>query len=134
MQKGAYRVIGKRWHLRNRKRHFTRRGAVMYRYAKRTRNYVRDKLRKHGHNRPLEFSGQSKRDSRTARITSTSKGTRVNMTLLRKLNYRHPKSRIRMAEEMRRVTGREARELQGVGNKDTETRLRRYRRKRTVSK
>ena len=135
MQKRAYKKLGRRWHRRNRPRHFTRRGAVAYRYAKRTRNYVRDKLRKHGHNRPLEFSGDSKRNSRFANIRSTSKGVRVAMTLLRVLNLRHPKSRINMAEEMRRVTGKEARELRDVGNRDIEGRLKRYRRRRfTASK
>lgn len=56
---------------------------------------------------PLVFSGDTRELVRRAKITSTSKGTKVRYPGARKLNFKHPKSKIRMSDEFRRVLPRE---------------------------
>ena len=67
------------------------------------RSYTGRKLKKFGHRRPLEFSGETRRNVRSASISSTSKGSRVRYPGARKLNFRNPHSDIRMAEEFRKL-------------------------------
>ncbi|WP_044250376.1 hypothetical protein [Rhodopirellula sp. SWK7] len=76
------------------------------------RSYTGRKERKFGHRNPLEYSGESKRNAKaTAVIISDSSGVRVKYPGLRKLNLRHSNSNINMADEFRRITTRENREL-----------------------
>jgi hypothetical protein len=99
--------------------YFKRKGEGMARDSKQfKRSYTGRKLAKFGHTRPLEFSGETRRLVRTASITSTSGGGRVAYPGARKFNFRHPKSRINMALEFRRVVPREASELAGVFDRD----------------
>lgn len=63
---------------------------------------------------PLVKSGDSRRNARVARITSSSNRGRVTYPGLRKLNRRHKDSRIRMNEEFRRFTAREIPRLADV--------------------
>lgn len=75
------------------------------------RSYTGRKERKWGHTRPLEFSGRTRDAVRTARITSTSKGARVSYSGASTLNFKHPKSQIRMNEEFRTITRAESEQL-----------------------
>jgi hypothetical protein len=104
------------WHREMRPKHFTHAGATEYRYAPRRGergggrrfegSYTQRKLKKYGHTRPLEFTGESKRASADLKIKATSKGGRCILSTPR-LNYRHPDSQVRAREEMTRVSDRE---------------------------
>ena len=75
------------------------------------RSYMGKKMRLYHHQNPLQFSGKSKRSARFATPTSTSKGGRIAYRGMRVFNFRHPRSRVRMNEEFRRIIPREAEEL-----------------------
>jgi hypothetical protein len=112
--KAEWEEAAKYWGEEFRPKHFTPEGAAAYGYTKRKgenlakgskayrRSYTGRKERQMGHTDPLVFTGESKRESSRYRIFATSKGARLSMPT-RKLNYRHPKSQIRMADELRRV-------------------------------
>lgn len=72
------------------------------------KSYTGRKLRMMGHTRPLEFSGDTRRKVRSASISSTSKGGKAAYAGASKFNFRHPKSKIRMSEEFKRITAAEA--------------------------
>lgn len=57
---------------------------------------------------PLVFTGNTRRAVRTASITSTSKGGKAAYSGARVFNFRHPKSKVNMADEFRRITPRES--------------------------
>lgn len=61
ISKLGWAAAGAFWHRVILPRHFTHRGARQYGYAKRSRRYELRKLRKYGHTRPLEYSGELKR-------------------------------------------------------------------------
>ncbi|MCA9270967.1 MAG: hypothetical protein KDA41_20945 [Planctomycetales bacterium] len=93
------------------------------------RSYTGRKLRKYGHTRPLEFSGETRQRIRAyANITatSTSRHTTVKVAYpgARRFNLRHPKSRINMALEFRRIVPSEFTPLARVYDADLEQRLR----------
>jgi hypothetical protein len=68
------------WHRRYLPMHFKQGAGRRYRYQPRTRPYLRHKRKKHGHSRPLEFSGELRREvTRRATITGTSRRARVTM-------------------------------------------------------
>lgn len=71
-------------------------------------SYTGRKLKRFGHTRPLEYSGESRRNVRMASISSTSKGGKASYRGAAKFNFRHPKSKIRMNEEFTRLTQTEA--------------------------
>lgn len=52
---------------------------------------------------PLFWTGDTKRKMRSANITSTSKGGKAAYRGASKFSFRHPKSRVRMNEEFRRI-------------------------------
>lgn len=74
-------------------------------------SYTGRKLRMKGHMNPLEFSGETRRKIRYASISSTSKGGKAAYSGASKFNLRHSKSKIRMSEEFRRITAKEAQAL-----------------------
>lgn len=76
------------------------------------RSYTGRKLQKYGHTLPLVASGET-RDNILSGVSAkaTSGGVRIRFPAARKFNYRHPKSQIRMNEEFRRITHREAVQL-----------------------
>lgn len=81
------------------------------------RSYTGQKLRYFGHTNPLMKSGKTKRATQIpSSIKSTSKGGKVSYRA-GTLNYKHPKSKIRMHEEFRRITSRENTELANVYDK-----------------
>ena len=100
-------------HQKHIPKHFTAAGAEEYKYMARkgdkmprgtkrfNRSYVGRKLKKYGHTRPLEFSGTSKRLTRVRDVRVTSK--RGRLILPPGFNRKHPKSRIRMRDEITAV-------------------------------
>ena len=87
---------GKLWHVDIRPKHFTNRGATEYGYRPRqgergsggkfNSSYTARKLRKFGHTRPLEYTGETKRMSRIVRVVNTSKSVKLRYSL-RKLDF-----------------------------------------------
>ena len=76
------------------------------------RSYSGKKFKRFGHMRPLEFSGDTKREIKQgAHVKVTKNGARVVFPAARKFNLRHPTSQIRMNEEFRSITTREAQTL-----------------------
>lgn len=72
---------------------------------------------------PLVKSGTTRKAVRTASITSTSKGGRATYRGARVFNFRHPRSRVRMNEEFRRLLQREAEELARVYDRELDAGL-----------
>ena len=120
--RAEFEEVGHRWGREYRPRHFTDEGARMYGYIKRKgegmtqgsraqrRSYTGRKLREKGHTLPLVWEGKSRDASARYRLYPTKSGVRISMPTPR-LNLRHPKSQIRMADELRKVTPREKEEL-----------------------
>lgn len=76
--------------------------------SRRPRSYAARKLRKLGHSDPLVFSGEGRRLAlHGPQIVRATKDT-IRIPLPRKFNFRNPKSRVVMSDEIRRVTDREA--------------------------
>lgn len=75
------------------------------------RSYTGQKLRIKKHTRPLEFSRETRNAVRFANVSSNSKGGKAAYRGASKFNFRHPRSKIRMSEEFRRITRQEANEL-----------------------
>lgn len=112
--KSAWRDTGRHFHSKMRDRRFTPQHARTANYTPRTRGYQKQKRARKGHNRPLEFSGETRRLVRTTSQTETSKGTKLRYAGARKLNFRHPNSKVRAALEFRRITAGEANQLARV--------------------
>lgn len=112
------------WHQRYYEGHFTRTGAIKYAYQPRTgqnqprdskafwRSYTGRKLRKVGHADPLKFTGDAYRRGKVASVRATSKQAKV--VLPNKFNWKHPKSRIVMRDELTRVLPGESDALRGI--------------------
>ena len=121
--KKAWYAVALRFHVEMRDKRFTpehareagytlRKGEGQPRESKSFRqSYTGRKLRMKGHTNPLEFSGETRRAVRTTSITATSNGGKASYRGASKFNFRHPKSRVRMSEEFRRITRAEAIEL-----------------------
>lgn len=121
--KEAWRDTAMEFHANYRDKRFTaehareagytaRKGELQPRGSKAFRqSYTGRKLRIKGHTRPLEFSGETRRAVRATSITSTSRGGKASYRGASKFNFRHPKSRVRMSEEFRRITRAESIEL-----------------------
>lgn len=121
--KAAWYDVALRFHSEYRDKRFTedhareadygrRKGELMSRGTSQFRkSYTGRKLRIKGHTRPLEFSGETRRKVRMASISSTSKGGKAAYSGASKFNFKHPKSKIRMSEEFRRITAKEADQL-----------------------
>lgn len=121
------------WHSKFRPKHFTAEGANEYKYAARkgekmtrgtkafNRSYTGRKLASKGHSRPLVFSGVSERLSRIRDIRVTSKRGRA--ILPPGFNRKHPKSRIRMRDEVTRVSTREEKTLAAIADRSVTRRL-----------
>lgn len=79
--KAALREQAEYWQKTLLPRHFTPTAARKYGYARRTAAYQRAKQKKHGHNRPLDWSGKMRGHvlHGAARVTATGKGLRVTI-------------------------------------------------------
>ena len=101
-----------------------RKGELLPRGSKAFRqSYTGRKLRMFGHTRPLEFSGETRRKVRFARISSGHRFGRIAYPGASKFNFRHPRSRIVMSEEFRRITQAEAQYLGEIYDADLDKRL-----------
>jgi len=122
--KASWVEAGKWWHANRRDLRFSvahgRKAGYLPRKGEETglsraeffRSYTGRKLRRWGHRRPLEFSGETRRMVRSVSITaSTQSRTNYHVRLAyagaRKFNFRNPHSQIRMADEFRRLTPEE---------------------------
>lgn len=115
----ALRQIGALWHSRFRPKHFTHAGAKEYGYTRRRGedstfgsksfwgSYTGRKFNRYRHTLPLVYSGLSRRLTAVRDIRATRKRVRIVMPAPA-LNLRPRNGRIRMREEMTRVSRREA--------------------------
>jgi hypothetical protein len=70
------------------------------------------KFKRFGHQRPLEFTGETRRAiASMPSVSSVSTGVKVRYAGANKFNFRHPKSKINMREEFTRVLTDEANSL-----------------------
>lgn len=111
--KSSWLKVGVLFHEEMRQKRFTKAHGIRAGYAKRKgdnlafgskgwkRSTAGQKFRKaKGSPNPLVFSGDSRDRSELGNsITATSNGVKVRYPGLRKLNFRHPKSRINMRKE-----------------------------------
>lgn len=115
------------WHDKFLPDHFTAAGAKKYGYTKRKgegehgrafwRSYIGQKQKYVRHQRPLEFSGEGKKKALGAiKITARRKGSgwECKVKLPRKYNFRHPKSKINMREEITAITSAEHGKLEKI--------------------
>jgi len=101
----------KAFHQHLRDARFTEEHARVARYAKRTKAYLKEKQQKFGHQRPLEYSGETRRAVRSVKITGkTSYGTAAYAGA-RKLNFRRGPNAPNMAKEFRHITADEKKKL-----------------------
>ena len=120
--KDTLRDMGEEWHAKFLHLHFDESAYTRYGFYQRKgggmspgakgfkSTYVGKKLKKYGHNRPLVFTGQGIIEAfGPAKIRGSHKEARV--VLPSKFNFRHPKSRISMRDEITRVLPDEARTL-----------------------
>lgn len=126
IQKEEFARVGYQWGEDYRPLHFTEGASQRYGYMARKgerlprgskaykRSYTGRKEATKGHTRPLVYSGKSEQASEAYRVRGIGQGdaagARVSM-LTPTLNYRHPKSQIRMADELRSTTPAEENEL-----------------------
>lgn len=78
------------------------------------RSYTGKKESRFGHTRALELTGDTRRAMKSASISSTSNRGRAAYSGASKFSFRHPKSRIRMHDEFRRLLDGEIIELAQV--------------------
>lgn len=102
--KRAWAETAKKFHTDLRDKRFSEEHARTARYKKRTEKYLEAKQRKFGHTRPLEWSGETRRAVKTARITSTSSRGKAAYAGARKLNFRSGPNAPNMAKEFRHLT------------------------------
>ena len=107
--------LGEYWHRFFRPKHFTQAGATEYGYQRRSPKYERRKLRLYGHSHPLVATGESRELSRMKDVRATSKGVRIIMPAIRKLNFTPQGGTIKMAEEMRTISANEQKQLEKLG-------------------
>ncbi len=124
--KAALEAMASKWWHDYLPLHFDETAYGRYRYSRRKgqamtgegpryrRTYVARKRRLYKHNRPLVWSGEGMRLAiGLLRLRGSSKEARV--ILPSKFNYKHPKSRISMRDEITRIIPSEAQELLQVG-------------------
>lgn len=145
--KSAYINMGRFWHRDIRPKHFRNAASAEYGYAARqgeagrpdprgfNKSYTGKKLKREGHTRPLEDSGDSKRATgRSAMFTATGKSVRVSMPA-GNLRWPHPSGRISMAGELRRISRSDEAKCARVFDRYLDSRFRRLRRGgKTVTK
>lgn len=103
----------------HRKGELLTRGSAAFR-----RSYTGRKLRLKQHMNPLEFSGDTRKAMRRGvGVTSTNKGGKAAYRGASKFNFHPPRSRVRMAEEFRRITQAEAVELAAYYDRQLDSEL-----------
>ena len=134
--KDSWASTGRHFHVNHRDLRFTATHARKAKYTLRSgegmgprattfgRTYTGRKLRQKGHMKPLVWSGEARSLARSASVKSTSTGVKIRYAGLRKLNLRHPKSRVRMNEEFRRIADYEVPTFRRVYEHDLKKQLR----------
>lgn len=107
----SFQAMGEFFHSNLRDRRFTREHANSAGYTERKESYQRKKMRMFRHNRPLEFTGESRARARVAKIKSSAMRGEVRYPGLRKFNFRNPHSSINMHQEFVTILNREERSL-----------------------
>jgi hypothetical protein len=122
-RKATWEYTGVYFHGKMRDNRFTEEHAREANYTKRRgeniargtkefkASYTGRKLRIHGHTRPLEFSGDTRRRVRAATVKAFALKCQVRYQGASKFNFRNPRSQINMGDEFRRILPREAKEL-----------------------
>ena len=123
--KAEFASLGSHWHANMMPGHFEKSAEGKYHYKPRNASYIRRKARKYGHTRPLDYSGEMKRQAtRMAKITSTSKGARVTMSGPRYLYmYRKDYKQPDKAAELTFITNEEVNLLAQILDKKITARL-----------
>jgi len=121
LQKEAWQVTAEAFHEHYRDLRFTEQHGRAAGYAPRKgegqsgkafwRSYAGRQRLKFGHSRPLEWSGETRRAVASASITTTRNRADIVYSGANKMNWRHPKSQIRMTEEFTRILPSEADDL-----------------------
>ena len=109
--KRAMFAMGLRWRRKYLPFHFEEFGERKYKFARRSRRYERLKKKIHGHTHDLVASGEGKRLALSGRRKVFATRDKVRIPLPRKYNLRPTKSKVRMADEIRRVTKGEVNSL-----------------------
>lgn len=121
----VFAATAREWHQLYYEHHFTHEGAREYGYYRRKgellsgpqfrRSYTGRKLRQFGHTLPLRFTGTAYQTGKVAVIRSTSKWGKA--ILPRVFNFKNPKSRIVMRDEITKVLPHEANHLRQVADR-----------------
>lgn len=121
LQKAAWQVTAEAFHEHYRDLRFTEAHGRAAGYSPRKgegtsgkafwRSYAGRKRKKFGHSRPLEWSGETRRAVAMANVTTTRTHARIAYPGARKLNFRHPKSDIRMSQEFTKILPSESADL-----------------------
>ena len=118
-KKAGYLAMGKYWHAIIRPQHFTAAARARYQYDPRKgdpsrpdpygfrKSYQGQKLKKHGHTRPLEKSGESQAQTRAATVTGSSRHVRIRMAA-GWFGYARRNHDIDLADELTRIDHRDA--------------------------
>ena len=128
---------GRYWDQQYREGHFANAATRKYGYTPRqgepgrpvrnfARSYTGKKLRLHGHTRPLEFTGESRRRTRNPRIVATAKKGEAKVRVVMNspgLNRRYAGSPINMRDEATRVIPSEG---QAIGQQISKVAQKRY--------
>lgn len=123
----AWATTAEYFHEHLRDRRFTPEHAQAAGYARRKgelqpagsksfrRSYTGRKQKRFGHTNPLQFTGETRRRIASEfNITSTKKGGKIAYRGASKFSFRHPRSRVRMNEEFRRLIPSEIETLADV--------------------
>lgn len=141
--KAAMRTLGVYWQSNILPEKWQPHAQAKYHLAGRSRQYQRAKMKKYGHTRPLEFTGEGRRLALSPETRSRIRSTRdrVTIPLPSKFNWRPRGGHIKLGDELRRVTNEELRnmsellvgqielelELAGGGSGKVRARLSRFR-------
>ena len=110
-QIGFEEVVGY-FHATMRDKRFTEEHGRIANYQPRSPGYMRRKMRQKRHQRPLEFSGKSRRDAKIANIRASGFQVEVMYAGLRGLNRRRSAAAPNMVNEFQRFTDREVKTIE----------------------
>ena len=115
----AFKHAGQFWHRNILPKHFTVAGAQEYGYRERTKGYLEKKMHMFGHQRPLVFTGDMKREVTRiidVRVTGRAHKTAADIVLHGPTHMFYARKNIQWEGDMWSV----ARELAKVSQKDAD--------------
>lgn len=114
----AWERVGVFWHRFILPKHFTREGASEYNYQARVKSYMVRKGRRHGHQDPLVFTGDTRAMATRIRdVRATSKGANV-MLKVPKYIWMYKGAAPRKAIELQATSEGDARACAGILDKE----------------